>query len=160
MWKSVVLVRGQHLFKAQYLLELLLSIFVVFIGFALREKCPNTRFFLLHIFPHLDWIWRDSDYLSVYRVSLCIQSEFGKIRTRKNSVFGHFSHGACVVLGTGCVEGMSADWKLGFIYMCWMCVFQREINKQMRNMSDQFFFQPLAKWKILQPAVLTMVVVK
>ena len=25
-------------------------------------------------------------------VSLCIQSECGKIRTRKNSVFGHFSH--------------------------------------------------------------------
>ena len=27
-----------------------------------------------------------------YRVSLHIQPEFGKIRTRKNSVFGHFSH--------------------------------------------------------------------
>ena len=35
---------------------------------ALREKCPNTEFFLV-----------------------CIQFECGKIRTRKNSVFGHFS---------------------------------------------------------------------
>ena len=26
-----------------------------------------------------------------YRVSLCIHFQFGKIRTRKNSVFGHFS---------------------------------------------------------------------
>ena len=33
----------------------------------LREKCPNTEFFLVCIFPHSDWI-----------------------RTRKNSVFGHF----------------------------------------------------------------------
>ena len=28
---------------------------------------------------------------SVYGVNLCIQSEYRKIRTRKNSVFGHFS---------------------------------------------------------------------
>ena len=27
----------------------------------------------------------------IYCVNLCIQSEYGKIRTRKNSVFGHFS---------------------------------------------------------------------
>ena len=32
-----------------------------------------------------------------YGVSLCIQSECGKIRTRKNSVFGHFSRGAWVL---------------------------------------------------------------
>ena len=37
----------------------------------LRKKCPNTEFFLVHI-----------------------QSEYGKILTRKNSVFGHFSHSA------------------------------------------------------------------
>ena len=24
---------------------------------ALREKCPNKEFFLVLIFPHLDWIW-------------------------------------------------------------------------------------------------------
>ena len=33
-----------------------------------------------------------SFFWSVYGVSLCIQSEYGKIRTRKKSVFGHFSH--------------------------------------------------------------------
>ena len=27
-----------------------------------------------------------------YEISLCIQSECGKIRTRKSSVFGHISH--------------------------------------------------------------------
>ena len=38
---------------------------------ALREKCPNTEFFLVRT-----------------------QSEYGKIRTRKNPVFGHFSRSA------------------------------------------------------------------
>ena len=37
----------------------------------LREKCPNTEFFL--------------------SVLSCIGTESRKIRTRKNSVFGHFS---------------------------------------------------------------------
>ena len=40
----------------------------------LREKCPNKEFFLVHIFPYLDRIW--------------------KIQTKENSVFGHFSHSA------------------------------------------------------------------
>ena len=31
----------------------------------LREKCPNTEFFLVRIFPHSDWIRRDTSYLSV-----------------------------------------------------------------------------------------------
>ena len=39
---------------------------------AQREKCPNTEFFLVRI-----------------------QSECGKIWTRKNSIFGHFSR--CVL---------------------------------------------------------------
>ena len=38
-------------------------------SYALREKCPYTEFFLVRI-----------------------QSECGKMRTRKNSVFGHTSH--------------------------------------------------------------------
>ena len=43
---------------------------------ALREKCPNTEFFLVRI-----------------------QSECGKIRTRKNFVFGYISHSdACDIL--------------------------------------------------------------
>ena len=31
----------------------------------------------------------------IYFVNLRIQSEYGKIRTKKNSVFKHFSHGVC-----------------------------------------------------------------
>ena len=33
---------------------------------SLREKCPNTEFFLVCIFPHSDWIWRGTEYLSVF----------------------------------------------------------------------------------------------
>ena len=50
--------------------KLVLQCLFVFNG-TLREKCPNMKFFLVSIFSHLDWI--------------------RKIRTRKNSVFGHFS---------------------------------------------------------------------
>ena len=34
----------------------------------LREKCPNTEFFLVRIFPHLDWIRRRS--ISPYSVRM------------------------------------------------------------------------------------------
>ena len=34
-------------------------------GVALREKCPNKEFFLARIFPHSDWIRRETEYLSV-----------------------------------------------------------------------------------------------
>ena len=33
---------------------------------ALREKCPNTELFLVGIFLYLDWIRRDTEYLSVF----------------------------------------------------------------------------------------------
>ena len=33
---------------------------------SIREKCPNTESFLAHIFPHSDWIWSDTSYLSVF----------------------------------------------------------------------------------------------
>ena len=45
------------------------------------NRVQIQSFFLVLIFSHLDWIWR-------FR----IQSKYGKIRTRKNSIFGHFSH--------------------------------------------------------------------
>ena len=59
---------------------------------ALREMCPNTEFFLVCIFLHLTWIRGDTEYLR-------IQSEFGKIRTRKNSISGYFSRSVAVFCG-------------------------------------------------------------
>ena len=34
--------------------------------FILREMCPNTEFFLVRMFPHSDWIRRDTRDLSVF----------------------------------------------------------------------------------------------
>ena len=31
--------------------------------FTLHEKCPNMEFFLVRIFPHVDWICEDKEYL-------------------------------------------------------------------------------------------------
>ena len=53
----------------------------------LRKKCPNTEYFY-SVFSHIR-----TEYGN-YIVNLLIQSEYGKIQTRKNSVFGRFSHGA------------------------------------------------------------------
>ena len=52
----------------------------------LCEKCPNKEFFCGPYFPVFGL------NTEIYEVNLHIQSEHGKIRTRKNSVFGHFSH--------------------------------------------------------------------
>ena len=52
----------------------------------LREKCENTKFFSCPYFPVFGL------NTEIYSVNLHIYSAYRKIRTRKNSVFGHFSH--------------------------------------------------------------------
>ena len=52
---------------------------------SLCEKCPNTEFFSGPYFP------RFGQHTERYSVSLRFQFECGKILTRKNSIFGHFS---------------------------------------------------------------------
>ena len=52
---------------------------------ALRENCPNTEFFSGSYFPAFGL------NTEKYPISARIQSKCGKIRTRKNSVFEHFS---------------------------------------------------------------------
>ena len=51
----------------------------------LREKCPNTEFFLVCIWPYLYWLREDTLFLPVFSPNA------GKYRPEKNSVFGHFS---------------------------------------------------------------------
>ena len=51
------------------------------------------------------------NFYALIQVSLRIQSECGKIRTRKNSVFGHFS---CSVVTLKCVVMMA------LVKMCWV----------------------------------------
>ena len=52
---------------------------------SLREECPNTEVFFGPYFLVLEL------NMEIYRVNLRIQFEYRKIRTRKNSVVGHFS---------------------------------------------------------------------
>ena len=62
----------------------------------LREKCPNTELFLVRIYCIR------TEYGEIlrfrYSISLRIQSEYRKIRTRNNSVFGHFSRSGFLVI--------------------------------------------------------------
>ena len=51
---------------------------------ALRENCPIFGVFLVHIFPHLGWIWS----ISPYSVQMRENTE------HKNSEHGHFSRNA------------------------------------------------------------------
>ena len=51
---------------------------------SMREKCQNTEFFLAHIFPHSDWIRRDTEHLSVFSPNT------GKYGPEKNPYFDTF----------------------------------------------------------------------
>ena len=57
---------------------------LTFLKKSLREQCPSTELFLVRIFLY-----------RIYSVNLHIQSEYRKIRTRNNSVFGQFSRSEC-----------------------------------------------------------------
>ena len=52
--------------KLKYFDNLMLHGTTIPVSPILREKCPNTEFFLVHIFPHSYWIRRDTKYLSVF----------------------------------------------------------------------------------------------
>ena len=75
------------LLKKRYLFKKLL-----FQKSSLRKKYPNMEFFLVRVFPYSDWIWIFALYTDICSVNLRIQSEYGKIWTRKNSAFGCFPH--------------------------------------------------------------------
>ena len=50
-----------------------------------QENCPNAEFFSGSYFPAFGL------NTEIYGVNLGIQSDYRKIRTRKNFVYGHFS---------------------------------------------------------------------
>ena len=57
----------------------------------LREKCPNTEFFLVRIFPHSDWIRRDTPYLS-YAARMRENTDQKKLRIRSLFMQCHFQN--------------------------------------------------------------------
>ena len=64
---------------------------------SLPEICPNTEFLLVHIFLYLE-------------LNILIQSKYSKIRIRKISVFGHFSH-SLFVYNVGNLPTKIGRWK-------------------------------------------------
>ena len=68
-WLAVASVVFAHLLKA-----------------TMREKCPNTEFFLVHKVTI-----KNAIFFATFR---CIRTEYRKIKARKNCVFGHFSRSA------------------------------------------------------------------
>ena len=90
--KYLYLWREKHLF----VFEILFRVFrrSVYWNISLREKCPNTEFFLVRIFP-------------------LFRSKCGKIRTRKNAVFGHFSRNMCLINNSKCLRHITFDLKSG-----------------------------------------------
>ena len=56
---------------------------------ALREKCPNTEFFLVRIFSTSDWIRRDTEYLSVFSPNL---GKYGTEKTPHLDIFTQWYH--------------------------------------------------------------------
>ena len=84
---------------------------------ALREKCANTEIFQVRFFLTIGL------NTERYGVSLPILSKCEKIQTRKNSVFGHFSHSESHVINPaktffGLKVSISETCKSIVIYQC------------------------------------------
>ena len=58
------------------------------LSLTLHEKCPNTEFFLDRIFPHSDWIRRDTVQIRSFFWSVFsrIRVEYGEIRSQRFAV--------------------------------------------------------------------------
>ena len=54
----------------------------------LRGKCPNTEFLLVRVFPHSDWIGRDTVQIRSFFWSVFsrIRVEYGEIRSQRFAV--------------------------------------------------------------------------
>ena len=83
----------------------------------LREKCPNTELFLVRV-SCIRTKYKDLQ-------NLRIQSEYRKIRTRNNYVFGHFP-------GSGNVKGFVRHEREAIIRGC----------KKIFKITNQYFLFP------------------
>ena len=57
---------------------------------SLREKCPNTLFFLVRIFPYSDWTWRDTRFKEVsgvFKLYKLIQEKYKDVSLHKSGSF-------------------------------------------------------------------------
>ena len=65
-------------------------------------------------------------------VNIRIQSEYGKIRTRNNSVFGHFSHSVVLIKSTKLVAKLASQAQVFVLSpLCMLCIKVHEITHKM-----------------------------
>ena len=108
--------------------------------FTLREKCPNTEFFLVRIFVHSDWIRRDTE------------SECGKIRTRKISLFRQFSRSVSYFTDDWFFLFVHAFTIFNIIYRLFMWSREHVVNSKWVSCLQYFFatfcyiFVPTLTW--------------
>ena len=57
---------------------------------SLREKCPNTELFLVRIFPHSDWIRRDTEYTEYTEYLSVFSPNAGKYELEKSPYLDTF----------------------------------------------------------------------
>ena len=74
---------------------------------SLREKCPNTEYFLVRISPHSDWIRRNTECLSVF------SPKAGKCGPKKTPYLGTFH---AVSLNQKLIFDLRHIWYIWFIY--------------------------------------------
>ena len=92
------------------------------VNYAKEEKVlwsfSNPDRYTTILFKYLHYV-KSVQIRRFYAVNLRIQSEYGKIRTRKNSVFGHFSRSARIIRYS-CSWYIFAFWNGNvFGYLIW-----------------------------------------
>ena len=118
----------------------------------LREKCPHTEFFLVHIFPYSVRMWENTDQKKLHIWTVFTQCWIYKIqknvncmknvqiRTRKNSIFGHFSHSHWNK-GNQCLmrRYYVHRWKCKAITCIWKIKFELTFEISSNSLSRSFF---------------------
>ena len=104
---------------------------------SLREKCPNTELFLVRIFPHSEWIWRDISYLSVFTPSA---GKYGPDITPYLDTF----HRLHVIRNSNCFIMLKINSHRLFVRM--ICKFWYEsLQSNVSNLRVSFFHVELLK---------------
>ena len=77
-----------------------------------QNKYPNTKFFLVRIFPHSNWIRRDTSYLSVFSPNT------GKYGPEKNPYLNTFHTVHTFLTSTTCCVRLALRGKCPYLEFC------------------------------------------
>ena len=106
----------------------------------LREKCPNTEFFLVRIFPHSEWIRKDTNYLSVFTLNV---GKYGPEKTPFLDTFHAVNPPPITILESESAADVSWEW-LKFLERP-VNILKKESTVEVllgdfQNFSEQLFF--------------------